>query len=76
MRALALAASVCALTASAPHCRSVYRTIELTDGWLGPIATNQTLFNVLDALLMALAVWLFNIAHPGFFFGLSNRQRA
>ena len=31
---------------------SVYRTIELLNGWSGPIATNQTLFCVLDALLM------------------------
>lgn len=45
--------------------RSVYRTIELLNGWSGPIATNQTLFCVLDALLMVITIWLYNIVHPG-----------
>ena len=29
--------------------RSVYRTVELLDGWNGPIISNETLFCALDA---------------------------
>lgn len=32
--------------------RSVYRSIELIDGWEGEIMLNQPLFNFLDGMLM------------------------
>lgn len=47
--------------------RSVYRSVELLNGWEGPIIKMQTLFDILDGMLMCLAVWIFNIVHPGFF---------
>lgn len=45
--------------------RSVYRTIELLDGWDGPIISNEALFVGLDALMVFLAVAVFNVVHPG-----------
>lgn len=35
----------------------MYRSIELTDGWTGPIAVNQPLFLGMDPLLMVSALW-------------------
>ncbi|WVF72574.1 hypothetical protein IAT40_007391 [Kwoniella sp. CBS 6097] len=49
--------------------RSVYRSVELSDGWSGPIATNEPLFFGMDALLMALFIYLYVIIHPGLAFG-------
>ncbi|WVQ99797.1 hypothetical protein IAU59_006939 [Kwoniella sp. CBS 9459] len=49
--------------------RSVYRSVELSDGWEGPIATNEPLFLGMDALLMALFIYLYAIIHPGLAFG-------
>jgi hypothetical protein len=34
---------------------SVYRSVELTDGWSGPVAINQGLFLGMDAFLMVRA---------------------
>ncbi|KAJ1549240.1 hypothetical protein HK405_007230 [Cladochytrium tenue] len=45
--------------------RSIYRVVEFAEGYLGPIATNETYLYVLDALLMALATVLLNVVHPG-----------
>ncbi|KAG9006882.1 hypothetical protein FRB94_000293 [Tulasnella sp. JGI-2019a] len=47
--------------------RSVYRTIELLDGWGGPIITNQTLFNILDGVPVFLAMVTLNVFHPARF---------
>lgn len=57
--------AACAFSTLLIFVRSVYRTIELLNGWSGRIATDQTLFCVLDALLMAITIWLYNIVHPG-----------
>lgn len=46
--------------------RSVYRTIELLDGWGGPIITNQLYFNVLDGAAIVVAMYAINFFHPGF----------
>jgi hypothetical protein len=46
--------------------RSVYRTIELSDGWSGRIISTQVYFNVLDGGMVTLAIYTLNIAHPGF----------
>ncbi|KAL7412248.1 RTA1 like protein-domain-containing protein [Mrakia frigida] len=46
--------------------RSIYRTVELLDGWTGPIITNQTLFGVLDGGMIIIAVVLLNVLHPIF----------
>lgn len=47
--------------------RSIYRTIELLDGWHGPIIANETLFWVLDAIMVFLAMATFNFIHPNQF---------
>ena len=45
--------------------RSVYRTIELINGFAGTIIHTQVLFNVLDGAMIVLAMWTLNIFHPG-----------
>ncbi|KAG8990457.1 hypothetical protein FRB94_000291 [Tulasnella sp. JGI-2019a] len=45
--------------------RSVYRTIELLDGWGGPIISNQTLFDCLDGIPISLAMVTLSFFHPG-----------
>lgn len=45
--------------------RAVYRTVELTDGWNGPIISNELYFNVLDASMIILAIYTVNLFHPG-----------
>ncbi|KAJ7278457.1 RTA1 like protein [Mycena rebaudengoi] len=49
--------------------RSVYRTIELTDGWTGRIIHTELYFNVLDGAMVTLAIFTMNMAHPGFLLG-------
>lgn len=49
------------------YIRSIYRTIELMQGWSGYIITHQAYFVALDAVLMLLAVTVFNFIHPGWF---------
>jgi hypothetical protein len=46
--------------------RAIYRTIELNNGWGGPIITNQALFNWLDGTQITLATYVFNFIHPGY----------
>ncbi|KAI0092753.1 RTA1-like protein [Irpex rosettiformis] len=45
--------------------RGVYRTIELADGWNGRIISTQVYFNVLDGAMVVLAMYTWNILHPG-----------
>lgn len=47
--------------------RSIYRVIELLDGWTGPIISNEMLFCVLDGLMVLLATLVFNFIHPWWF---------
>ncbi|KAI0348094.1 RTA1-domain-containing protein [Trametopsis cervina] len=49
--------------------RSVYRTIELQNGWDGRIISTQVLFNVLDGAMITLATFTMNFLHPGFLLG-------
>ncbi|KAI0078753.1 RTA1-domain-containing protein [Panus rudis PR-1116 ss-1] len=46
--------------------RSIYRTIELSDGWNGRIISTQIYFNVLDGMMVLLAMITFNVFHPGY----------
>lgn len=46
--------------------RSIYRTIELSDGWNGRIISTQVYFNVLDGAMVVLATYTLNILHPGY----------
>ncbi|KAF8177302.1 RTA1-like protein [Mycena galopus ATCC 62051] len=45
--------------------RSVYRMVELSDGWKGTVIRTEIYFNVLDGGMVTLAIWTMNIAHPG-----------
>ncbi|KDQ59799.1 hypothetical protein JAAARDRAFT_175339 [Jaapia argillacea MUCL 33604] len=45
--------------------RSVYRTVELTDGWNGRIISTQVYFNVLDGGMITIAMYTLNFFHPG-----------
>jgi len=47
--------------------RSIYRTVELADGWGGKVIETQWLFDVFDALMIVLAMLTLNIVHPGVF---------
>lgn len=47
------------------YVRSIYRSIELLQGWSGYLITHQIYFIVLDAILMVLAVAVFNVLNPG-----------
>ncbi|PPQ84907.1 hypothetical protein CVT25_004575 [Psilocybe cyanescens] len=45
--------------------RSIYRIIELSDGWNGRIIQTEVYFNVLDGAMITLAIYTLNIFHPG-----------
>ncbi|KAH7341477.1 RTA1-domain-containing protein [Rhizoctonia solani] len=45
--------------------RSVYRTIELTDGWNGRIISTEKWFNWFDGGAIVAAMVTFNVFHPG-----------
>lgn len=47
--------------------RSVYRLIELADGWDGTVITTEWYFNVFDAAMIVLAIYTLNFIHPGIF---------
>ncbi|KIY46129.1 RTA1 like protein [Fistulina hepatica ATCC 64428] len=45
--------------------RSIYRTIELSNGFAGRIIHTQLYFNILDGMMIVLAMYTLNIFHPG-----------
>jgi len=47
------------------YVRSVYRTIELTDGWNGRIITTEAYFNIMDGVMIILVMYCLNVFHPG-----------
>lgn len=49
------------------YIRSIYRTIELLQGWTGYLITHEIYFIVLDGTMMVLAVGIFNLIHPAWF---------
>ncbi|THG98758.1 hypothetical protein EW026_g3490 [Hermanssonia centrifuga] len=46
--------------------RAIYRTIELSDGWNGPVISTQKWFNIFDGTMVVLALYSMNIFHPGY----------
>lgn len=52
--------------------RSVYRTVELANGWNGPVISTESYFNWLDGGFVTLAIYTFNVAHPGKFLKLDT----
>ncbi|KAM0113828.1 hypothetical protein ACP6JB_000398 [Aspergillus fumigatus] len=47
------------------YVRSIYRTIELSEGWSGYLITTERYFIALDGAMMVAAVVVFNVFHPG-----------
>lgn len=47
--------------------RSIYRTVELLQGFDGYLITHEEYFVGLNGVLMFLAVTVFNVVHPGWF---------
>jgi hypothetical protein len=47
------------------YIRSIYRVVELAEGWDGYLITHEVYFVVLDGVMMVIAVAVFNFAHPG-----------
>ncbi|KAK0713416.1 parasitic phase-specific protein PSP-1 [Lasiosphaeria miniovina] len=54
--------------------RCVYRIDELSDGYDGPLIHDEKLFVGLESVMMLLAVFCLNIAHPGIAFGRDNKS--
>lgn len=48
--------------------RSIYRVIELSQGWEGELIKNQTYFIVLEGAMVIIAVLALNLFHPGWCF--------
>ncbi|KAL8678272.1 MAG: hypothetical protein Q9186_005353 [Xanthomendoza sp. 1 TL-2023] len=48
--------------------RSVFRVVELGEGWDGALIKNQTLFVVLEGVMVIIAVLVLNLFHPGLCF--------
>ncbi|KAF5243201.1 hypothetical protein FANTH_8300 [Fusarium anthophilum] len=49
------------------YIRSIYRTIELVQGWHGYLITHEQYFIALDGAMMVIAVGIFNFIHPASF---------
>jgi len=54
------------------YIRSMYRVIELSDGWSGHIITTEWYFNVFDAAMIITAMFCLNFFHPGRLLGPST----
>ncbi|KAI0094862.1 RTA-like protein [Irpex rosettiformis] len=54
--------------------RSIYRTVELGDGWTGRVLRTQVYFNVFDGAMVLVAIFILNAFHPGFLL-FSNAAR-
>ncbi|GMG26162.1 unnamed protein product [Ambrosiozyma monospora] len=52
--------------------RSIYRLIELIEGFTGTLASVEIYFMLLEALMIVVAVTLLTIAYPGFVYGLKT----
>ncbi|KAJ7226607.1 RTA1-like protein [Mycena rebaudengoi] len=55
--------------------RSIYRIVELAQGWDGRILRTEVYFNVLDGGMITIAMFVLNFAHPGRLLG-STRPTA
>ncbi|KAG9023505.1 hypothetical protein FS837_005765 [Tulasnella sp. UAMH 9824] len=58
------------------YIRSIYRTIELLDGWNGPVYVNERLFNSLDGMPIFVAMFVLNVFHPGRFIAMGKERNA
>ncbi|WVQ94664.1 hypothetical protein IAU59_001744 [Kwoniella sp. CBS 9459] len=55
--------------------RGVYRSVELVQGWTGYLMETEMYQNILDALMMLIAVGIYNFVHPGFLFPRRTRWK-
>ncbi|KAJ5795558.1 uncharacterized protein N7518_004098 [Penicillium psychrosexuale] len=55
------------------YVRSIYRTIELSEGWDGYLITHESYFIGLDGAMMIVSVAVFNVLHPGW---MLNNEKA
>ncbi|KAJ5369017.1 RTA1-domain-containing protein [Penicillium cataractarum] len=62
---LAALTSAMILSVVCIYIRSIYRTIELAQGWTGYLITHESYFIGLDGVMMIIAVGVFNVCHPG-----------
>jgi len=61
-----------AFASLALYVRSIYRTIELIDGWEGRIITTELYFNAMDGAMILLMICSLNVLHPGRLLGPST----
>lgn len=54
--------------------RSIYRTVELLQGWTGYLITTQRCFVALDGIMMLIAVGVFNFTSPRWTFVEEPKQ--
>jgi len=47
------------------YIRSIYRVIELAEGWRGALISKETYFIVLEGVMVIIAVLVLNVFHPG-----------
>ncbi|RVD83642.1 uncharacterized protein DFL_005422 [Arthrobotrys flagrans] len=52
------------LSVTCIYIRSIYRTIELLEGWDGYLITTERFFIALDGAMMIIAVAVYNFVHP------------
>ncbi|KAF5675580.1 RSB1-like integral membrane transporter [Fusarium denticulatum] len=58
------------------YIRSIYRTVELVQGWHGYLITHERYFIALDGAMMIIAVGIFNFVHPAAFLPRSSEKDA
>ncbi|KAL4900755.1 RTA1 like protein-domain-containing protein [Aspergillus multicolor] len=56
------------------YIRSIYRTIELMDGWTSSTMQNESLLIGLDGAMMVPAVIIYNLFHPGWMLAKIERN--
>jgi len=61
-----------AFASLALYVRSIYRTIELVDGWEGRIITTELYFNAMDGSMILMMMLSLNLLHPGRLLGPST----
>lgn len=64
-RPLSLLCGATTFSVAAILVRSVYRTIELLQGWRGNLITVERYFIALDAAMILVALFIFNVLNPG-----------
>ena len=62
--AVRLVALATVLSLVAIYIRSIYRTIELLQGWTGYLITTERYFIALDGAMMVISIGIFNIWNP------------